>query len=256
VKDFSADERARILTIEGLAARAWPAAESETYAGWVFRCIGGFTHRANSVFAVSFKPGHDVDDAIAAAEAFYRHRRQECCFMIPAFTEPPDLDRWLDERGYRAISPTDVMWHPDAKLDFDAIAPLDIRIDVDVTDDWIAVRAETLEANEIRLLRDLTGRVPQPRLFAVAYDGGTPVGAGMMVVEDDWAGLFALQAATSARRHGIGKAVFRTLVDGARAAGAQRLYLQVEQGNMPAQTLFRSLGFRLSHGYHYRTRAV
>jgi ribosomal protein S18 acetylase RimI-like enzyme len=78
----------------------------------------------------------------------------------------------------------------------------------------------------------------------------------MMVVEDGWAGLFALQATTAARRRGVGKAVFRALVDGARAVGAHCLYLQVEQGNTPAQTLFRSLGFRRSHGYHYRTRAV
>ncbi len=253
---FSAEERARILEIEAMAARAWPAATTEPHDGWVFRAIGGFTNRANSGLAIAFDRGKDVDAAIETAEAFYRSRRQECCFMIPPVTVPPDLDARLAARGYRSISPTDVMWHPEIALDFGAVADVAIDLSADVSEDWIAVRAETMTDGETALLRDLTGRVPGPRLFAVAYDGGTPVGAGMMVVDDGWAGLFALQAVTAARRRGIGRAVFRALADGARNTGAERLYLQVEQGNTPAQTLFRSLGFRLSHGYHYRTKAV
>lgn len=254
--EHDAAARARILDLERRAARAWPAADTETYAGWVFRFIGGFTHRANSVFALSFAVGHDVDDAIAAAEAFYRARKLDCCFMIPDITDPPDLDRRLEAHDYRAFSPTDVLWRPDTELDFGPVAAMDVRLSDVATDDWIAVRSEGLSMEESAMLRDLVERVPEPRLFAVAYAGGEPAGAGMMVVDDGWAGLFALQTAGTARRRGIGKAVFRALVDGARAAGARHLYLQVEQGNTPAQTLFRRLGYIRSHGYHYRSRAV
>ena len=34
--------------------------------------------------------------------------------------------------------------------------------------------------------------------------------------------------------------------------GSQTLYLQVEESNRAARTLYDRLGFSASHGYHYR----
>ena len=34
--------------------------------------------------------------------------------------------------------------------------------------------------------------------------------------------------------------------------GALRLYLQVEEDNLPARRLYHRLGLELSHRYHYR----
>jgi ribosomal protein S18 acetylase RimI-like enzyme len=41
----------------------------------------------------------------------------------------------------------------------------------------------------------------------------------------------------------------------AAARGVGRLYLQVEEDNLPALRLYERLGFRTSHHYHYRVSA-
>ncbi len=252
----TAEDRRRILTIERLAARAWPPKETREHEGWVFRQIGGFTHRANSVLAIAAAEDQDVEAAIEAAEAFYKSHGQEACFQIPDITAPEDLDHRLQSRGYDDLSPTDVMWCPLDELTLPGGGNLKVVHSSVADDDWIAVRAADLRPGEEGLLRELAARVPARCIFATAYDGEKPVGAGMMVLEEGWAGLFALEAVAAARRRGVGRAVFRSLTDWARENGALRYYLQVEQRNPPARQLFTKAGFRKSHAYHYRSKVV
>jgi N-acetylglutamate synthase len=67
-----------------------------------------------------------------------------------------------------------------------------------------------------------------------------------------WAGVFALATAPAARRRGVARAVFGALARWTQDGGADRLYLQVEDDNLPARSLYESVGFVRSHGYHYR----
>jgi ribosomal protein S18 acetylase RimI-like enzyme len=57
----------------------------------------------------------------------------------------------------------------------------------------------------------------------------------------------------SHRRLGLGRAVLSAL---ASAAKRPRLYLQVEQDNAAALTLYRSCGFHERYRYHYRVSAA
>ena len=55
-----------------------------------------------------------------------------------------------------------------------------------------------------------------------------------------------------ARRRGHGRAILHTLAAWGAAAGCTRALLQVEQGNVAAQTLYARAGFVAQHEYHYR----
>jgi N-acetylglutamate synthase len=55
------------------------------------------------------------------------------------------------------------------------------------------------------------------------------------------------------RRRGVARAVLGALADWSRERGADRVYLQVERDNVPAQALYASMGFKRSHGYHFRS---
>jgi ribosomal protein S18 acetylase RimI-like enzyme len=52
-----------------------------------------------------------------------------------------------------------------------------------------------------------------------------------------------------ARRRGLARRVIRALADWAADQGATGAFLQVEQRNTPAVTLYRGLGFTTHHTY-------
>ena len=54
------------------------------------------------------------------------------------------------------------------------------------------------------------------------------------------------------RRQGLGVAITAAACLAAEERGLSRAFLQVEEGNAPARTLYKRLGFRDSHRYHYR----
>ncbi|MGH6904481.1 MAG: GNAT family N-acetyltransferase [Geminicoccaceae bacterium] len=65
-----------------------------------------------------------------------------------------------------------------------------------------------------------------------------------------------MQTAAPYRGQGVARAVLDALITHAGAAGAHRLYLQVEQDNAVAQRLYLRAGFSFAYGYHYRTRSI
>jgi len=62
--------------------------------------------------------------------------------------------------------------------------------------------------------------------------------------------------APAARGRGLGRAVTVAMLDWARAQGIAdaplTAYLQVGADNVPAVSLYRSLGFADAYAYHYR----
>src|SRR3954452_3819881 len=90
--------------IERLHVRAWPALETADIDGWLWRYSGGGSQRANSVSPLALR-GADADAAIVAAEARYRARGAAPMFQICDVSVPADLDRRLQQRGYRLQEP-------------------------------------------------------------------------------------------------------------------------------------------------------
>ena len=66
-----------------------------------------------------------------------------------------------------------------------------------------------------------------------------------------WLGLSCLAVREDARRRGIARAILGTLA--AWAPGAERLWLEVEDDNAPALSLYRALGLEQAGGYSYLT---
>ena len=75
---------------------------------------------------------------------------------------------------------------------------------------------------------------------------------GRVAMANGWAGLTAVEVDPAHRRRGLGRAITGALAAAAMQRGAAGLYLQVENGNAAARTLYRQAGFADHHGYHYR----
>jgi GNAT superfamily N-acetyltransferase len=85
-----------------------------------------------------------------------------------------------------------------------------------------------------------------PAMVAVSFPLGQPPRSG------EWAGFTAFEVDPARRRRGLASAIIAALAGLARDRGIAGLYLQAEDGNAAARSLYRQAGFADHHGYHYR----
>jgi GNAT superfamily N-acetyltransferase len=255
---------AAVVALELAANDAWPAPVQARLGGWILRAAGNWTGRANSALAVG-DPDRTLEAAIDAVVAWYGDHGQQPLINAPMPLAAP-VNAALDERGWTARPLTLVQTTTIAPL----LARLPVRPDLPPveladapTDEWYAMVAQhkgaqhkgaqhkgaqgTLPATAMRIL---TG-VPEV-VFAHLRDGHgelLAVARGAVTGPDRWLGLSLLQTAPAARRRGIAQHVLRGLTQWATQRGALRAYLQVEERNAAAVTLYGQVGFTTHHTY-------
>jgi N-acetylglutamate synthase len=114
---------------------------------------------------------------------------------------------------------------------------------------WTAIEARPDAAATTQLVLARIG--PQGGYLTATHDRDV-LGVGMLVVERGWAGVFCMATRPQDRRRGVATAVLQHAATWAADQGAQQLYLQVEEHNLPAVRLYSRLGFQPSH--HYRVQ--
>jgi len=238
-----------VATLQWIAARGWPAVETEPLGGWLLRAAGGFTRRANSVLA--FHPlGVPIDDALAHVAQWYEARG------LPAYVQlaqDTPLDAELASRAWTAeapvhfqIAPIDVVWRAFGEGGSDTVELADAP---DAA--WLAGyhKAGTVDASTLHVIRG------GPTVGFATVRGDEPGHAkaiGRCVIVDGWAGFSAIEVDPAHRRRGLAVTVMRALVGWASELGATGTYLQVEADNGPALALYERLGFTTHHHCHYR----
>ncbi len=116
--------------------------------------------------------------------------------------------------------------------------------------DWLAVyryRGQPLPGDALRLLLSAPWQA-----FGTVRRDGQVAAVGRVSVAAGWAGITAVEVAAGHRRQGLGTAVTLALARSAAERGTDRVFLQVEDGNSAARTLYARCGFRDAHAYHYR----
>jgi ribosomal protein S18 acetylase RimI-like enzyme len=95
---------------------------------------------------------------------------------------------------------------------------------------------------------------PLPQAGALAEVNGAVVACGLVKLEADHAGLFAVNTAEGFRGRGLGRAIVAALLAEAKHRGARIAYLQVTRDNAAAIALYRRFGFVAAYDYWYRAR--
>lgn len=90
---------------------------------------------------------------------------------------------------------------------------------------------------------DGTGDRPDGDRELIAVTRGTITGQGR------WLGLSLVEVVPTARRRGLAQHMVRALAEWAAGLGATNAFLQVEERNEAAVTLYRRLGFTTHHTY-------
>ncbi|WP_052809863.1 GNAT family N-acetyltransferase [Streptomonospora alba] len=221
-------------------AADWPAAEVETRSGWRLAWSEGVTRRANSAVRL------EAVAPVEAVEEFYRGRGTAPCVQIWPGDE--ELDGRLARRGYGAQGATralvrDLSEHPPAA--HGAEVAVDSRPDAA----WRALWEEAGQsADRMPALHRILDRAPT---VGYALDSGGDA-RGCVVLDGVWAGVYAMVTRSGQRGRGLAGAVLEALLEWARAQGAERSYLLVEEDNAAALRVYERAGFVSECVYHYR----
>jgi GNAT superfamily N-acetyltransferase len=227
-----------IRAIERLHVRAWPALATADVAGWLWRCSGGGSQRANSVSTVQFL-GDDAAAAIAEVEARYRARGALPRFHTFDLTAPSGLPDLLQRRGYVESETTVTM----AKLAAAQPSPADVDIADKADAEWREVYLAALTENRRAINARILDAIPQPRAWFSCRRNGRVISTGLCVADDAYAVVECMATRAEARRQGGAAAVLAGIEAWAAARGVRVLALQAVAVNAPAIALYRGFGF-------------
>jgi ribosomal protein S18 acetylase RimI-like enzyme len=245
----------KTLCIEELSFNSWPALHSIHYDGWMLRLADGFTDRCNSVWPL-YGSSLKVEDKVSRSESFYASKSQPSIFRITSDPGHRALDGYLNDRGYVVKTPTVVQ-----TLDIGGVTRLsgieEVKISRYPDDSWIRDVVDVMEfTGPTATYRAILENVVWPLGLARISDSGKVITLGLGVVEDRFLGMYGAHTRPSHRRQGWGRKLMMGLMKWGLSLGAELAYLHVEADNIPARTLYDSMGFVEAYRYWYRVKSV
>ena len=247
-------DRDQVLAMERAAARAWPPQATADVDGWVWRCSGGGSRRANSVLPLAYSAS-DLDTAIGRIEDLYRAQGLRSYFQVSSIAEPPDLDAQLERRGYTYEEPVLLMAKALDRRLLHALSGVDVT--TAPTADWLAIYCATVDAARRTAVPKLLAQVPDKRGFFVVRRDGVALATALCVISPDGVAIVECVATDPARRrNGAARQVMDALEAWAAHHGAGIAALQVVENNTAARALYDARGYAHAGHYHYRWRQV
>jgi len=240
-----------IALYEELSMNAHPAIKTQVFDGWILRFANGYTNRANSVNMV-YPSNIDGISKIDHCEKVYASQGLATVFKITPLSI--DLDKSLEERGYKKITPTNLM----IKIITEQETPeLKTTITDTINPEWqqnyFRLNGITDEPRMVTNQIILTN-IQNKTLLASIIENGTTIACGLAVIEREYVGLFDIVVDVNYRGKGLGVDICLSLMNRAIKEGAKKAYLQVVADNAPAVTLYSKIGFVDCYQYWYRVK--
>ena len=222
------------------------------YDGWLLFLSPGKAKRGRSVSA-QFSSTRPLDEKIEHCEKVYARHGLPMLFRVTPFSHPAGLDAALAMRGYVAFDTTLVQL-----LALDRPPQLARVVEVELSsplpegfvEDVGAMRGSSATQRAAHLER--LAQTPLEVKSLIARRDGEVIGAGMLSVDGDVAGVFDMVTASHAQGQGIGTAIVTALLTWAWEHGVRHAFLQVTGDNRPALAVYGKLGFTSVYTYHYR----
>ncbi|KAA0234708.1 MAG: hypothetical protein JJLCMIEE_02277 [Acidimicrobiales bacterium] len=248
--------------LEELAANAWPAPVVQTVDGWRLRFGWGVTRRANSVLTTARGARLPLPDKVALAEEFYARRLRPAMFAVSEVSSPAGVDAFLADRGYNRDTVVAVQI-ADARdvAETDAPPVAEVTIGESLTDEWVhdwwvfAERRDKSSTDDPEVVARVILESTGPRTaYVESRLAGRVAAVGRVTVERGWAGIFAVATDPDLRRKGFARQGLVEMARWALSAGANAMYVQVEEENRAALDLYENCGFGTAYRYWYRRR--
>jgi N-acetylglutamate synthase len=227
-----------LRAIESLHVRAWPALETANIDGWLWRCSGGASKRANSVSTLRFV-GTDPNAALDQVERRYRERNASILVQTYDVTEPHGLRDLLKERGYVNAESTLTMWKRVERRN----APTDTDVRDNPEPEWRDVYLGAITDNRRAVNARILQTIPRPKAYFTCQRDGQVISTALCVTDGEFGVVECMATRADLRRQGGAGTVLNALEAWASALGVQHLALQVVTTNEPAIALYARCGF-------------
>ena len=241
----------------GLNASAPP--QQRWIDGWLVRFSPGKAKRARCVNALA--TGRlPLAHKLALAQTLFDEMHLPVVLRITPFSRPHGLDGELAALGWARIDDTRVMVRTSIEALSDEPLPKGLA--------WQTLghsafaqavgqlRGSALSQSQAHAQRLELSPVPFQAHAIRRESDGAVLACGQFAREASLVGLYDIFTAEAMRGQGQARRLCTKLLTTARDAGAREAYLQVETDNLPARSLYRTLGFADGYAYHYRTPAA
>ena len=245
-QDIDSLERA---TLDAVAPQAL-----EELPGWLLPFDRSRVNRAISAVPLSHSGFHA--DVVVEIAARYASKGLGTQFRI---ADVPGLERLqaaLAQQGYRAHHPTLTMTarlRQLAALPALALAASNGRVSISQqpSKEWESVYLATEFDPKAAASRVQALSRSNCTSYAWIGDASGALAAGTTSMSRGWASFHGLRTLHRVRRQGLAQALLAALCQQALAAQLENCFLQVEEDNTPAITLYQRLGFQTAWRYRY-----
>ncbi len=244
-----------IEALERATLAAVPPEHSCELPGWLLGLDGGTVGRAHS--AVPLHHGLPDVGVVPEMERIYAAHGLSPVWRLPQLPSFEGLQAQLAARGYRAEQATCVQMGSVQAMAALATRgrPVSVRLASAPHDAWAAVfLGEGFDAvdgaHRVRLL----GRAEHAAYASAVVEGRT-VAVGTASFGHGWAGVHGMRTLPAYRGQGLAAGILRAIASEAQRGGITRVFLQVEQANTAAQSLYCRAGFATAWVYQYWRKA-
>lgn len=237
-----------VASLERATLAAVPPEAQEEIGAWVAGFDRGTVGRAHSAAPLQHAAASEAD--VPEIEARYRARGLPPVFRVAAVPALAGLERLLAKRGYAASKPTLVQTG-----ESESLASLPHRHAVAITttpgEDWSQVfLGEGFDPVDGASRLAILGRARDSVFAGITIDGRIAA-VGSACFSQGWCGVHGMRTLPAFRGQGLACSILAAFGREAAARGIARAFLQVEAGNMPAQSLYRRAGLATSWAYAY-----
>lgn len=238
--DIEALERATLAAVPPRAMR-----EQD---GWLLPLDEGTVGRAHS--AVPLRHEAPRPGLLDAVERCYREAGLKPMIRLACVPCFDALRHELRVGGYSAFKPT---WTQTARCAdvAGAVPAAAVRIAGAIDDDWAGVfLGEGFDpvdgASRLAILRRARDAV-----FASVQLQGEVAAVGSACFAQGWCGIHGMRTAPAWRGRGLAASILGALAREAQSRGIARAFLQVDETNAPARSLYARAGFGAAWRYEY-----
>jgi GNAT superfamily N-acetyltransferase len=236
----------RIMELELLSNKTWPAPVTLQRGGWLYRSAHGVSFRANSILPLGKapfgEPAMDVDSEIDFCVDYYKKLGLKPTFALPLpiFQE---LDSKLESLGWGAqIKAHFLVKDISAQTSTEHIGAT-LTQTTQLTPEWITVQSD-------ESIAEIMSAYPATYLSLIVDN--KIIGTARVAVHESWAIVTRLFIHAEYRGKGFSKLMMENASFSAAQQGATKLCLQVDGSNLVALALYARLGYKIHHSYNYR----